>query len=73
MYDDDYNFESQGSYPLADEIILETGDTVSTYCTYTNDTAKNARFGENTADEMCFNFALYYPMNALGCVGGFVR
>ena len=73
MHDDDYNFEAQGRYPLTEAITIESGDTVSTYCTYTNDTANNVRFGENTADEMCFNFALYYPMGALSCVGGFVR
>jgi hypothetical protein len=26
-------------------------------------------FGENTGNEMCFNFAVYYPMNALTCGG----
>ena len=26
-------------------------------------------FGENTGNEMCFNFATYYPMGAMNCGG----
>jgi hypothetical protein len=48
-------------------VQLETGDQVITTCTYDNDTDKAVRFGEDTSDEMCFNFASYYPMGALKC------
>jgi hypothetical protein len=37
------------------------------------DAAKTNRtigFGESTDDEMCFNFALYYPSGALTCGAG---
>jgi hypothetical protein len=73
MHDDDFNFYEQESRALAEPVTLETGDTVSTFCTYSNETAKSIRFGESTTDEMCFNFAVYYPMNALTCMGGTIR
>lgn len=69
MHDRAFTFEAQGSYALSDEVVIETGDTVHTVCTYTNETAKDIRFGESTTDEMCFNFAAYYPMGALSCAG----
>ena len=52
------------------EVILETGDVVTTTCSYTNDTNKNITFGESTTNEMCFNFASYWPAGALSCGGG---
>lgn len=67
MHDGPFNFDAQSSYLLPEEVILETGDVVKTVCTYTNLTNRNIRFGESTTDEMCFNFAVYYPMNALSC------
>jgi mono/diheme cytochrome c family protein len=67
MHDAPFSFDAQSSYLLPEEVILETGDVVHTVCTYTNMTNRNVRFGESTTDEMCFNFAVYYPMNALSC------
>ncbi len=69
MHDDDFFFHAQKSYALKDEVVLETGDVVNTTCTYTNDTTKNITFGESTTNEMCFNFAVYYPKGALHCGG----
>jgi Copper type II ascorbate-dependent monooxygenase, C-terminal domain len=69
MHDQDFFFHAQKSYALAPEVILETGDTVITTCTYTNDTTQNIKFGESTTSEMCFNFAVYYPKDALKCGG----
>ncbi|MEY4514389.1 MAG: hypothetical protein RLZZ450_6511 [Pseudomonadota bacterium] len=70
MHDEDFAFGEQGTYPLAGgEVILETGDVVKTTCYYTNPSARNVTFGESTTNEMCFNFALYYPKGALSCGG----
>jgi hypothetical protein len=71
MHDKDFAFGEQGTYPLeGGEVLLETGDVVKTTCYYTNDTSKNITFGESTTNEMCFNFALYWPKGALSCGGG---
>ena len=67
MFDGEFNFEEQQSYPLSPMVQLETGDRVITTCTYDNATDRVVRFGEDTSDEMCFNFASYYPMGALSC------
>jgi mono/diheme cytochrome c family protein len=69
MLDRPFQFGEQKSYDLVPEVILETGDTVTTTCRYTNTTNKSINFGENTGDEMCFNFASYYPKDALSCGG----
>lgn len=67
MHDKPFSFEEQQSYAMPEEIILNTGDVVTTTCTYTNPSDANVRFGEDTGNEMCFNFAVYYPMNSLSC------
>jgi hypothetical protein len=72
MLDRPFQFGEQKSYSLKPEVILETGDTVTTTCIYTNTTNKSISFGENTGDEMCFNFASYYPKDALSCGGGLI-
>lgn len=70
MHDRAFDFNEQGTFALDQPITLNTGDVVTTTCTYTNDTDNTVTFGENTGNEMCFNFALYYPMNAISCSGG---
>ena len=67
MFDGRFDFEEQQVYPLSPLVTLETGDKVITTCTYDNTTDHEVRFGEDTEDEMCFNFASYYPMGALSC------
>jgi hypothetical protein len=34
---------------------------VSTRCYWENPTSSTVGFGEDTSDEMCYSFALYYP------------
>jgi hypothetical protein len=72
LLDHPFKFGEQGSYPLTPNVVLETGDTVYTSCFYTNPTSRDVSFGQNTSDEMCFNFAGYYPKTAnLSCgLGG---
>ena len=67
MYDGRFDFEEQQAYPLDPLVQLATGDKVITTCTYDNTTDRAVSFGEDTDDEMCFNFASYYPMGGLTC------
>ena len=67
MHEGPFNFEEQGQISMKQELILNTGDTVTTTCIYDNPTSRNVTFGESTTNEMCFNFALYYPMNSFSC------
>jgi hypothetical protein len=67
MLDKPFQFGEQKSYPLEKEQILESGDTVTTTCIYTNKGNTDISFGENTGDEMCFNFASYYPKDGFSC------
>jgi hypothetical protein len=72
MHDDVFNFEEQTTYAMNPPVVIESGDRIITTCTFTNDTERTITFGENTGNEMCFNFALYEPMGGLNCgLGGF--
>lgn len=55
-----YEFEYQVTYPVP-QVQLDTGDTFTTKCTWENTTGQQVSFGEETQDEMCFNFVSYYP------------
>jgi cytochrome c5 len=54
-----WDFETQVWQPL--DVLVRQGDTIRTRCSYVNPTGNNVRFGEKTADEMCYNFSMYYP------------
>jgi hypothetical protein len=63
-----FDFEEQRSYPRpGGDLVINSGDTVTTTCIFDNPTNVAIGFGENAGNEMCFNFAMYYPMGALGC------
>jgi hypothetical protein len=70
FHDRAFDFNEQGVYAFDTPLTINTGDTVVTTCTYDNDTNSTVTFGENTGNEMCFNFALFYPKDALSCTGG---
>jgi hypothetical protein len=55
-----FNFENQSNFPLDDKPV-EAGDVMRTTCTWKNPDDTTVKFGENTSDEMCFNFFTYYP------------
>lgn len=42
-------------------VDLVGGDTIETMCNWQNGGDTSVRFGEGTADEMCFAFLTYYP------------
>ncbi|MFT3767195.1 MAG: peptidylglycine alpha-amidating monooxygenase [Minicystis sp.] len=56
---DPWNFDTQYWTPL--DQVVQAGDTVRTRCAWTNPSDQAVHFGENTEDEMCFTFELYYP------------
>jgi hypothetical protein len=67
LRDEEFNFEEQTARTLEEPFELKTGDQVITTCRYRNDTNRLVIFGESSDAEMCFNFAMYYPMGALRC------
>lgn len=58
---DPWNFDSQAWTMLGKDAVIKPGDTVRTRCAWDNPTAQDVHFGEETSDEMCFGFLLYYP------------
>lgn len=42
-------------------VTVKGGDKVTTRCYWENPTSQAVGFGEDTSDEMCYSFALYYP------------
>jgi hypothetical protein len=66
LHDGPFSFEDQRIYDLED-VKIQTGDVLTTTCSYENDTGRTVTFGQNSDDEMCFNFVTYYPMGALRC------
>ena len=69
LHDAPFSFDGQTSTPLKEPFELKNGDQVITTCHFKNDTNQLVTFGEDTGNEMCFNFATYYPMGALSCSG----
>jgi len=59
VFEGDYDFYTQLAYPAAFQLVK--GDTVNVACTFDNMTDSTVNFGEQTSDEMCFNFFSYYP------------
>ena len=55
----DFTFETQANYPI--QATVAPGDVMRTRCTWKNPGDTTIAFGENTGDEMCFDFIGYYP------------
>ncbi|MBX7078870.1 MAG: hypothetical protein K1X88_06745 [Nannocystaceae bacterium] len=60
-----FSFDNQISYPHEPPFVIKAGDSLTTTCTYDNPGGSDVHFGERTEDEMCFNFALLYPIDIL--------
>jgi hypothetical protein len=56
---DPWNFDSQIWTTL--DVTANGGDLVRTRCAWDNPGDTDVTFGEQTSDEMCFGFAMYYP------------
>ena len=70
MYDNTFAFDEQQAKVFEEPFELRPGDKVITSCTYENDTFDPVVFGENTGNEMCFNYVMYYPSPNLSCAPG---
>lgn len=61
-----WSFGSQGWLPIVGDgagggVLTKPNDVIRTRCAWNNTTGSTVRFGENTADEMCYSFTTYYP------------
>jgi hypothetical protein len=56
---DPWDFNTQYWTPL--DQTLSAGDVVSTRCAFDNPGDAAVTWGENTEDEMCWSFTMYYP------------
>lgn len=54
-----WDFETQYWTPM--DVVVKAGDKVRTRCAWNNPGSQPVSFGEDTEDEMCFTFELYYP------------
>ncbi|WP_394828400.1 hypothetical protein [Pendulispora albinea] len=54
-----WDFNNQPWYPI--DATLRAGDVIKTRCAWINPTQSPVTFGENTEDEMCYAFTVYYP------------
>lgn len=60
-----WDFNTQLVYPHTPHVTINPGDAVRTTCTYDNLSSETISFGEDTEDEMCFNFAMVYPIDSI--------
>jgi hypothetical protein len=67
MHDGPFMFGEQGTYELNPPLVVQPGDVINTTCVFDNPSNRTVTFGESTDNEMCFNFAMYYPSGALTC------
>jgi hypothetical protein len=54
-----WDFNNQAWFPI--HATITPGDHIATRCVWTNPSEEPVSFGENTADEMCYAFTMYYP------------
>jgi hypothetical protein len=71
LLDDDFLFEEQRNYPIADTLVRR-GDRIDTVCTYINNTKAVMTWGDGSDREMCFTGMYKYPAggNLFQCTGG---
>jgi hypothetical protein len=73
IHDKAFDFNSQIFYPMKNDLVLKSGDSLEAHCFYDNDTNQKIKFGERTQDEMCYAFTMAWPAGALtnqGLFGG---
>lgn len=51
----------KGSGAPGTGVVAKAGDVITTRCAWKNVTGANVKFGEKTAEEMCYSFTTYYP------------
>jgi len=57
---DKFDFENQSNNKI--DVKVNAKDVFRTSCTFKNPGDQMLKFGENTEDEMCFNFMTYFPL-----------
>jgi hypothetical protein len=65
VFDQPFKFDQQYNYIVNPYIVLQPGDTIWTQCQFKNTTGANVAFGQPTTAEMCYQFAIAYPYDAL--------
>ncbi len=63
VVDNAFSFNDQRAYPVTN--IVHPGDTLTTTCTWTNNTPQTVGFGTSTTAEMCYNFIIAYPAHSM--------
>jgi len=61
-----WDFNNQTLYWNDPAVTLNPGDALRTRCVYDNPGDTTVPYGEATEDEMCFNFLMAYPIEAVG-------
>jgi hypothetical protein len=63
VFNQRFDFSQQITYETA--IDLFPGDTITSTCTFENESSNLITFGPSTEQEMCYQFAFSYPAGAL--------
>jgi hypothetical protein len=64
-FDSAFDFNLQIHYPLSPMLVLQPGDSITSTCTFENNTDFAVAFGPSTEQEMCYQFAFTYPARAI--------
>jgi hypothetical protein len=64
-FDSAFDFNLQIHYPLSPMLVLQPGDSITSTCTFENNTNAAVAFGPSTEQEMCYQFAFTYPARAI--------
>ncbi len=62
---DPFSFDDQELYYQDPPVPIRRGDALRVTCTYDNPSDTEVRFGERSEDEMCFDFAIVYPIDRI--------
>jgi hypothetical protein len=65
IFDKPFDFDYQVGYLLDEREVVKPGETLITTCSFFNDTGSTVSFGQSTNQEMCYQYAAYYPAGAL--------
>jgi hypothetical protein len=63
LHDADFSFSHQVTHDTP--MLLRSGDSITTTCTYENTTDQPVGFGLGSDKEMCYNFVYAWPAHAL--------
>jgi len=63
VFDKPFDFNQQIHYEVS--VDMQPGDTITSTCTFMNDTTAPVAFGPSSSQEMCYQFVLSSPAGAL--------